>query len=171
MRRLTSNGRVGSASISPDGKYVAYTALDDLGQSGLWVKYVATGRNVQIVPPAGPDIIFGQSTFSPDGNYIHYLRTERGRSVLYQVPVLGGTSKKLLENVTRISFSPDGKRFAFERRYASEGEDAVVVVNADGSGGQKLAVRKPPDYSMSGTARSPDGHTVCCPIRGLISRS
>ncbi|HXM36369.1 MAG TPA: protein kinase [Pyrinomonadaceae bacterium] len=169
ITRLTSNGRVGSASISPDGKYVAYTALDDLGQSSLWVKYVATSSNVQIVPPAGPDVLFGQSTFSPDGNYIYYLSTEKGRvpGVLYQVPVLGGTSKKLLEDVSRISFSPDGKRFAFERRYASGGEDAVMVVNADGSGEQKLAVRKHPDYFLPGTAWSPDGQTIACPIGGF----
>jgi eukaryotic-like serine/threonine-protein kinase len=168
ITRLTSNGKVGNASISPDGKYVAYSALDDLGQSSLWVKYVATSSNVQIVPPAGPDVIFGQSTFSPDGNYIYYLSAERGRvPVLYQVPVLGGTSKKLLENVSRISFSPDGKRFAFERRYASEGEDAVIVVNADGTGEQKLAVRKNPDFFLAGTAWSPDGQIIACVVGGF----
>jgi serine/threonine protein kinase len=168
ITRLTSNGKVGNASISPDGKYVAYSALDDLGQSSLWVKYVATSSNVQIVPPAGPDVIFGQSTFSPDGNYIYYLSAERGRvPVLYQVPVLGGTSKKLLENVSRISFSPDGKRFAFERRYASEGEDAVIVVNADGTGEQKLAVRKNPDFFLAGTAWSPDGQVIACVVGGF----
>jgi serine/threonine protein kinase len=168
ITRLTSNGKVGNASISPDGKYVAYSALDDLGQSSLWVKYVATSSNVQIVPPSGPDVIFGQSTFSPDGNYIYYLSAERGRvPVLYQVPVLGGTSKKLLENVSRISFSPDGKRFAFERRYASEGEDAVIVVNADGTGEQKLAVRKNPDFFLAGTAWSPDGQIIACVVGGF----
>src|SRR5437763_3726147 len=139
--RRTNSGKVANATISPDGKYVAYSALDDAGQTSLWVKYVATSSNVQIVPPAGPDVIFGQSTFSPDGNYIYYLRNERGRvsGVLYQVPVLGGTSRKVLENVSRISFSPDGKRFAFVRRYVSEGEDAIILVNADGTDEQKLA--------------------------------
>src|SRR5437667_9328240 len=101
ITRLTSNGKVGSATMSPDGKYVAYTLVDELGSS-LWVKYLATGSNVQIVPPAGLGAGAGQSTFSPDGNYIYYLRNERGRvqGVLYQVPVLGGTSKMLLETVS-----------------------------------------------------------------------
>ena len=158
-----------NATISPDGKYVAYSALDDAGQTSLWVKYVATSSNVQIVPPAGPDVIFGQSTFSPDGNYIYYLRNERGRvsGVLYQVPVLGGTSRKVLENVSRISFSPDGKRFAFVRRYVSEGEDAIILVNADGTDEQKLATRKHPDYFLPGAAWSPDGQTIACPAGGL----
>jgi len=169
MTRLTNNGRVGSASISPDGKYVAYSALDEAGQSSLWVKYVATGSNVQIIPPAGPDVIFGQLTFSPDGNYIYYLRNERGgiSGVLHQVPVLGGTSKKLLENVSRISFSPDGKRFAFVRRYLSEAEDAIMIVSADGTGEQKLATRTFPDFFLPGAAWSPDGKTIACEMGGF----
>ena len=168
MTRLTNNGRVGSASISPDGKYVAYTARDEAGLSSLWVRHVATPSNVQVIPPESPEVTFGQATFSPDGNYIYYLRAERGRvPVLYQVPVLGGTSKKLLENVSRISFSPDGKRFAFNRRYAGQGEDTVILANADGTGEQKLAVRRHPDFFLQGVAWSPDGQTIACPAGGF----
>src|SRR5262245_58668976 len=60
MTRLTNNGRVGSASISPDGKYVAYSARDEAGLSSLWVRHVATTSNVQVVPPEGPGVTFGQ---------------------------------------------------------------------------------------------------------------
>ena len=167
VTRLTNNGRVGSASISPDGKYVAYSARDEAGLSSLWVRHVATTSNVQVVPPDGPDVTFGQSTFSPDGNYLYYLRAERVGGVLYQVPVLGGTSKKLLEDVSRISFSPDGKRFAFIRRYPSEGQDALIVVNADGTAEQKLTTRTHPDFFLPGVAWSPDGQTIACPAGGF----
>jgi serine/threonine protein kinase len=164
ITRLTNSGKVGAASISPDGKYVAYSASDESGQSSLWVRHVATTSNVQIVPPAGIDVIFGGVTFSPDSNYVYYIRTERSApGVLYQVPVLGGTSKKLLENVRGpISFSPDGKRFTFIRRYASQGEDALMVANADGAGDQKLAARTFPDFFLPGAAWSPDGKTIAC---------
>jgi Tol biopolymer transport system component len=168
MTRLTNNGRVGWASISPDGKYVAYSVRDEAGLSSLWVRHVATTSNVQVVPPDGPNLTFGQSTFSPDGNYIYYLRAEGGRlGLLYQVPVFGGTSKKLLENVSQISFSPDGKRFAFTRRYASEGQDALIVVNADGTAEQKLATRTHPDFFLPGASWSPDGQTIACPVGGF----
>jgi serine/threonine protein kinase len=169
MTRLTNNGRVGSASVSPDGKYVAYSSRDEAGLSSIWVRHVATTSNVQVVPPAGPEVTFGQSTFSPDGNYIYYLRAERGRPPggLYQVPVFGGTSKKLLENASRISFAPDGKRFAFNRRYASQGEDALMIVNADGTGELKIATRKHPDFFLPGAAWSPDGQTIACPAGGF----
>jgi Tol biopolymer transport system component len=148
---------------------VAYSARDEAGLSSLWVRHVATTSNVQVVPPEGPNVTFGESTFSPDGNYIYYLRAERARLLggLYQVPVLGGTSKKLREDVSRISFSPDGKRFGFIRRYASEGQDALIVVNADGTGEQKLATRKHPDFFLPGVAWSPDGQTIACPAGGF----
>src|SRR3989442_2272237 len=55
ITRLTNSGKVANATISPDGKYVAYTALDDLGQSSIWVKHIATGSNLQIVRPPGSD--------------------------------------------------------------------------------------------------------------------
>ena len=165
ITRLTNSGKVSIATISPDGKYVAYSALDEAGQSSLWVRHVATTSNVQIVPPAGADVRFAAPAFSPDGNYVYYTRTEKnGAPVLYQVPVLGGTSKKLLENVRPdpISFSPDGKRFAFIRRNTSQSEDALMLANADGTGEQKLAARTFPDFLLSGAAWSPDGKTIAC---------
>lgn len=172
ITRLTDNGKVASATISPDGKYVAYSVVDEHGQS-LWVKHLATGSNVQVVPPTGPDVSYSQTTFSPDGNYIYYIRSGQGAvfgaafGVVYRVAVLGGTPQKVIENATRITFSPDGKRFAFERRYVSEGQDAVSVVNADGSNPQKLATRKHPDFFLPGAAWSPDGQTIACPSGGF----
>jgi Tol biopolymer transport system component/serine/threonine protein kinase len=173
ITRLTNSGKVTGlearfASISPDGKYVAYAARDDSGQSSLWVTHVATTSNVQIVPPAGADVEFAAPAFSPDSNYVCYIRTEKnGAAVLYQVPVLGGTSKKLLDGmrVAPISFSPDGKRFTFIRRL--EEEDELMVANADGKGEQSLATRKHPDYFLQSAAWSPDGKTIACAVGGL----
>jgi eukaryotic-like serine/threonine-protein kinase len=168
VTRLTSIGKVGAATISPDGKYAVYAALDESGQSSIWVRHIATTSNVQIVAAGGPDVNYSQPAFSQDGNYVYYLRGEGASArVLYQVPVLGGASKKILEDVNgAISFSPDGKRFAFERRFLT-GEDAVMIANADGSNEQKLAIRKHPDFFLPGAAWSPDGTTIACPIGGF----
>jgi len=167
ITRLTTTGTIGSATISPDGKYVVYSAIDEATrQSSLWLRHVATSSNVQIVPPAGPDINFGQTTFSPDSNYVYFIRNERNtRGVLFEVPVLGGSPKKILDDVTRISFSPEGSRFAFSRRDPS-GQDAVRIANADGSDDYVLSVRKHPEYYLPGAAWSPDGQTIACPMGG-----
>ncbi len=163
---LTTTGNTRSATISPDGKYVVYANEDQPGQHGLWVKHVATGSTVQIVAPADAD--YNGTTFSPDGNYIYYVRFEEQyrRGVLFQIPVLGGTPKKILTEIrTPITFSPDGKRFAFVRDYPADAETAIIVANADGSGEQQLASRRGFDffcYADSGPAWSPDGEVIAC---------
>ena len=117
--KLTSTGRAARAAISPDGKYVAHV-VDDAGQQSIWVRHIATGSNVQIVPPAEVwDPIRGtRLTFSPDGSYVYYYRGAKNETAgtIYQVPVLGGASKKLLDGVAfAFALSPDGKRLAFMR--------------------------------------------------------
>jgi hypothetical protein len=62
------------------------------------------------------------STFSHDGGYVYYTRVDEQnpQGALYQVPVLGGVSKKILANVAQpVSLSPDGKQLAFGRYHLS----------------------------------------------------
>ncbi|MBK6722831.1 MAG: PD40 domain-containing protein [Acidobacteria bacterium] len=91
ITKLTDTGKAGSAAISPDGKYVVHVKED--GQQSLWVRHIATGSNVQIIPPA--ELVYGRTTFSPDGSYIYFIRRGIGERnyVLYQLPVLGGDLK------------------------------------------------------------------------------
>jgi len=142
ITRLTSIGNVTSAAISPDAKYVAYAVRSGDGTS-LWIRQVATTSNVQVVPPSGDNYYFGL-TFSPDGNFVYYIsRIAGGFTVLYQMPVLGGGSRKVIEHLNSpISFSPDGKQFAFIRNRPEE--SALMVANADGGGEQTIATRKSP---------------------------
>jgi serine/threonine protein kinase len=162
VTRLTNAGKSIDAVISPDGKYVAHV-MDEGGQQSLWIKHIPTSGNVQIVPPSEGQ--YWGLTFSRDGNYIYYVVWEKNSpGTLYRVPVLGGTSSRLLANVdSAISFSPDAKQFAFIRRNPSLGETELMTANADGSAEQVLALRKAPDFfPLVGPAWSPDGKTIAC---------
>ena len=163
IARLTSTGKSRLVAISPDGKYVAHV-VDDAGKQGLWNRQVASTVNAPIVPPA--EVEYQGLSFSPDSNYVYYIAHEKGQPIrdLYQVSVLGGPVRKLIVNVdTAVSFSPDGQRLSFVRRFSDRAEDALMVANVDGANEQKLLTRKQPDFfSISGPSWSPDGKTIAC---------
>ena len=129
MTRLTSNGRVVSAAISPDGKYVVYV-LSGSDKPGLWLKHLATMSDTQILP-AGDEPLYRTPIFSPDGNFVYYVQSRPNSysGSMYRVGVLGGSPRKVIEEVwlSGIAFSPDGKKLAFQR------PNSLVVANADGT--------------------------------------
>jgi eukaryotic-like serine/threonine-protein kinase len=131
IRKLTDSGKVFTAAIAPDGKYVVHV-VSDAGQQSLWIRHIATNSNTQIVPAM--EARYTGLTFSPDGNYIYFIRGEKDRpwlGLLYQIPVLGGTPKLIVTEVdSRISFSPDGQHFTFRRSY-DLGGSSVMVSNTD----------------------------------------
>ena len=163
ISRLTSNGKTWSVSISPDGKYAVYV-MESEGKPSIWVRQISTSSNVQIVPPL-EDTAYANTVFSRDGDYVYYVLSDKNtpQGALYQIPVLGGTPRRILTNIgTAITFSPDGKRFAFIRSdVAASGEDQLIVANSDGTGERKLAARKVDIFfSYGGPSWSPDGKTI-----------
>jgi Tol biopolymer transport system component/predicted Ser/Thr protein kinase len=163
ITRLTSTGKVREAVISPDGKYIAYVQ-EDAGQQSLWMRQVATEGNVQIVPASDQEFI--GLTFSLDGDFVFYVRSEKedvSYRSLYRVPVLGGESRKLVFDIdTPITFSPDGKQFAFVRRDPAHGKTLLMIASADGSNIHALASRNVPGFmtESAGPTWSPDGKLI-----------
>jgi eukaryotic-like serine/threonine-protein kinase len=156
--RLTESGTAEEAAISPNGQYVVYV-LREGEQRSLNVRQVASGSDVQILSPAVVEL-WGL-TFSPDGNYIFFLRSPAENfsvDSLYQMPVLGGPQRELIRDIdTPVSFSPDGKQFAFVRIGPTDGTH-LMVANADGTEERVLAKR--PATSLCFPAWSPDGKTI-----------
>jgi Tol biopolymer transport system component/predicted Ser/Thr protein kinase len=160
ITRVTQSGNAANVAISPDGHYVVYVLREGEKQS-LNVRQVATGSDVQILPP--DEVQFHGLTFSPDANYIDFVRSDKNSpaySYLYQMPVLGGTPRQLIRDIdTPISFSPDGTQFAFVRGEPSKGEVRVLIAKADGSG-ERVLVTRSAIKALLGPAWSPDGKTV-----------
>ena len=161
LTKLTSTGTASQAAISPDGKYVIHVS-GGAGKQSLLLRHIATGSDKEIVPTNGSD--FSWVTFSRDGSYVLYSRVEAGIYPLFQVPVLGGTPQKLIANDvdTRVTFSPDGKRFAFMRGQPQKGETNLIVANADGTNEQLLRSYKISDISgpWPSPSWSPDGENI-----------
>jgi Tol biopolymer transport system component/predicted Ser/Thr protein kinase len=161
ITRLTATGESSEATISPDGRYVAYVAIES-GEPGLWVTQISTGSKVQIVPPA--DVGLWDPIFSPDGDFVYYCRYEEPapRPSLFRIPTLGGTPRKVLDDIDgRVSFAPDGRRFVFNR--SSPAKDSLIVANVDGTEQKVVAARDAPE-GYDDPTWSPDGTTIAASL-------
>ena len=163
ITKLTQSGKASGVAISPDGQYVVYVLRDGEKQS-LMVRQVATGSDVQVIPP--DVVMYAGLGFSPDGNYIYYTGSSKENpffSSLYKIPVLGGSALQIISDIdTGPGFSPDGKRIAFLRGIPDKGQVDLMVANADGSGERVLraASASPTPFAMLRPAWSPDGKTI-----------
>jgi Tol biopolymer transport system component len=163
ITKLTATGNITSAAISPDAKYVVYV-MDEAGKQGLWVRQLAVANSIRVVAPAEVD--YRGLTFSGDGTYIYYVAAEKndGRGGrLYQVPALGGSPRELKSGVdSPISFSPDGKRFAFVRSSPDRDEEKLFISDEDGTNEREVTSRKFPEHLSlsSAPAWSPDGRRL-----------
>jgi serine/threonine protein kinase/Tol biopolymer transport system component len=161
ISRITQSGNAVQVAISPDGRYVVY-ALREGEKQSLKVRQVATGSDVQILPP--DEVVIWSLVFSPDGNYIDFIRSEKDNmydTFLYRMPVLGGTPRLVMRGGIdgSNSYSPDGTHFAFSRVRPETEKIDLLIAKADGTDERVLATRPYLDY-FSGTAWSPDGKTI-----------
>ncbi|HEX2123062.1 MAG TPA: LpqB family beta-propeller domain-containing protein [Thermoanaerobaculia bacterium] len=160
MTRLTNSGRVGTAAISPDGKYLVYAEREGDMQA-LYVKQIATGTVTRIAEPA--PVYYYNLRVSPDGNYVLYLshpRSEPNVVHVYAMPLLGGTARRIAADTEFwYSLSPDGTRVVFRRFNAFEREGQVTIAQVDGSGEEVVMRRRYPHY-VAAPVWAPEGKSI-----------
>ena len=163
VNKVTDSGNVVMAAISPDGKYIL-SLIRENGLASLWLRNVPTNSNAQVQPP---DLVYYNGlTFSTDGNYFYFVRSDPGNAVLkflYRAPLLGGTPEKLASDVdSNITFSPDGSRFAFLRYDNPDPGKYQLIVREVGSGKESVLVSGSNDQRLFWPSWSPDGSTIAC---------
>jgi Tol biopolymer transport system component len=160
MTRLTNSGRVRSATISPDGRYLVYA--EDVGDlQALFVKQIATGTISTILEPA--PAFYYNLHISPDGNYVYYssaLRSEANIFHVFQLPLLGGTPRRIASDTEAwYSLSPDGSRIVFARINAFDREFRMTIASTEGGDETVVFRRKLPDY-LDTPSWAPDGKSI-----------
>jgi DNA-binding winged helix-turn-helix (wHTH) protein/Tol biopolymer transport system component len=169
ITKLTDSGMAQDVAISPDGRFVVYS-LNSADKDSLRLRQVATRSEVEILSP-GPG--FHGLTFSPDGTYVYFVRSDPNNpyfKYLYSVPVLGGPVRRMIADVdSPVTFSPDGSQFAFQRAVVPHNVVELRIANADGSSDHVLATIQngDPGLFQPGPSWSPDGRTIVCPFRIL----
>ena len=168
LTRLTDNRRTEQVAISPDGRYVVFAAREGQGV-GLSIRQVLPrSSDVEIVPPEVVE--FDGLTFSPDGNYVYFVRESMDNSLvhsLFVVPVLGGPARLLLTGIdSPVSFSADGHEFVYTRRVLDQtAVELRTASESQGNAGRLLAILRDADpFHQAGPAWSPDGRTIAVSV-------
>jgi serine/threonine protein kinase/Tol biopolymer transport system component len=158
FERLTESGKATQVGISPDGRYIVYVLKNGELQS-LWVRQVATRSDIQVLAPSA--VAFVGTTFSPDGNYIYFVRSDTGTAnyrYLFVMPSLGGNPQQIAKDVDSLpTFSPDGSQMIFARGIPGKGTD-FILINKDGS--QERVIKSLSVQAPSTVDWSPDGKMI-----------
>jgi Tol biopolymer transport system component len=161
--KLSTNGKVIHAVLSPDGRNVVYTSGKDTEKESVWLRQLNDGSNIEIIPPSD-DLYFGLA-FSPGGDTLYFVRAPRLAGEppgIYRVSIFGGIPQKIIGAAEGwISISPDGTKISFVRspRLDEENYSLWIADSADGRNERKLAVRPRP-FRIGDNEFAPDGESI-----------
>src|SRR5688572_18887759 len=153
---LTQTGTAQQPAISGDGRFLSYVEKNGPDYS-VWIRQTGNANNMQIVPVEPGTEVFGL-TVSNDGTSVDFVRGIVPDQVLWRVPFLGGTPKKIVERIwSPIGWSHDGRQMAFFRIQVPGRERAVIVADANGTNERLVfsaSTDRPPYLFANGPAGS-----------------
>lgn len=164
VTKVTDTGNVVDVALSPDGKYILSIVREN-GLASLSLRNVPTNSITQVEPPA--DVYYNGLQFSPDGNYLYFVRSDPGTSgdlkYLYRAPLLGGAPERLAEDVdSNVTFSPDGRELAFLRYDNPEPGKYELIVRPQDSSHETVLASGSNSQQLLFPTWSPDGKKIVC---------
>jgi len=169
----TYAGQELDSSISPDGKFVAFSGFHvsntiqnpndpgDLDSFNVYVKQADGESLLQITDKPGRAI---SPTWSPDGRFIAYAQrfpAEIDRnSVLYIIPAFGGADQKIYEafELAGIDWSPDGNTIVFTAREGGDSPHKLFSISLETRDVRQLTFST--DGEDLNPKFSPDGKSI-----------
>jgi Tol biopolymer transport system component/predicted Ser/Thr protein kinase len=157
--RLTNfEGSEFDAAISADGKFAAFLS-DRAGPVDLWATQIGTGQFSNLTKGQWQMVgMLGQSggvrpmAFSPDATYVAVFM--RAKTLL--VPIMGGSSRPLLDPGIEAVWSPDGAKLAYHELAPG---DPIFIADADGSNRRQI-FKDQPNRHCHHLSWSPDGRLL-----------
>lgn len=142
---------IGWPTLSPDGKSVAFVALQDLWlkQVGGTAEQLTNDPFVQIMP-----------TWSPDGKTLAYSSDKDGSFAIWTIDLETRNEEKLLStgaSISGMAWSPNGNSIAFTESYGPKaGQLNLLDVNT----GEKSILGERLGSSIGTPTWSPDGSII-----------
>jgi DNA-binding winged helix-turn-helix (wHTH) protein/Tol biopolymer transport system component len=154
QRRLTASAEenpVLGAVISPDGKYLAFA-----DKTGFYLRQVDSGETHSLNLPSGFTAI--PAAWYQDGSHLVATWVEGPTSPpgLWQISIMGGAPRKLIDDGQFPAVSPDGSQIAFVK--GPKHSEEIWVMESNGEKPRQLVACQ---MCMLGVpAWSPDGRGI-----------
>lgn len=149
ITRLTQGAGAIRVVWSPDGESLVFNRRDEAVSKShydLYLFRVSSGESKRLTSDGLGEV----ALWSPDGKSIAY--SPRYGGALYVIDVTGGQQRKLADQASDASWSPDSKQIAFVANDASNpaATQFIAVVSADGTNMRRYGEGTGPVWSPDG---------------------